>query len=1233
MARSPLFDIYDPANELNQAAGLGMLPDGGDIDPIGLVPIRRRPQLSDLMPEEEKQGLLSTLAAAGTSGIASLGWLLDAPGSFVRGALAGKPLSFLGSSDDRVTGRELLRQYGLVGDKDTWGNFGGGLAAEVLLDPLTYGSLGLSAVLGQGARSAAGRAAGAAGLLRDAALDSVDNLGALRMARGLPAYADNLPRVREYNRLSTPRSLLAQIGDRGARSEARGRLMDQFRRFGVGPEGLDQAVGVLDDFRVPGTNIGFSVDGGPIGDAVARYADAAGNWTKTAPVIGNITRTAASLTSPAAGPLGVVGNDLELTNALQLDHRMAHRAARDAAEQLGGEDALALFNAQRAQVPDVVPSGPLAGQAIPENLRRFESSDIQRALNNWVESQPAPPGGVGPTLPRTSGDPLADWVLENTPEFQSIADNMARVGPQAEAAAAAAGLPSPRWTSANADTGYIPRQTKWFDRPSPPDIPGGSPAQQRPWTRGQQFINTSDNFGRGRSEYTDVVGGQDTFNRLTGTTADQFAVAGGVDSRGLQQALIRANERQARMILDSAFDAIGRKQPGQSIYQGIEDSVRNSPEYLNATPAQQAAMDAQLQQRVGRNYRDLADLIRSADTQFADTGTGIFDTPAWENVSRYRRGQARTVANANVLTNRLMQLAEPVPAGSTAGGVNIGLEEAAQRLGYDQRNFRQMWQASTGADPSNYSINERYITALSTLAPRNQASLPTQGLVRGLDNITNAFKVGALASPAFHVRNLYSGIANSVAHGSFNPLDYWAAFQASRGNYDALVSRLRRSPAFAGMTDEEILNEYIRRAGEQGVSSGNLIDDVSGRPEQEIRGNYPGAGDGSSVARAFYNQDRTWGQFLTDLTSMRGVGWSRDPAARNTNPLLVANDAVGSTVEDTLRNGVFINQLRQGVDPGIAGDLNRMVNVDYRPEAFTDFDRSILKRAMPFWSFQKNISPSIFDRLVYRPGGAQGQAVRAVTRGTEPTADNLVPEHLRQSAAIPLPSEWTSLLGGTPKEGLRRYLTNVDLPWESTFSLLAPGVGPTVSSRLADTIQKTGSNLLGMANPLIKAPLEYVTNRQLYSGRQLSDLYSVLEQDIGPIGRPLEQAAVNFLPFGARAIGTYRQLRDDRLDPADRYAKAAFNLLAGLKLTDVDSERTKQLAARDMLNKMLQATPGVRTYENVTVPEDVLRAMPEEQRRQYLLYKIIQSEAAKRARDKKKAEAALDPLQVLGVIQ
>jgi hypothetical protein len=97
--------------------------------------------------------------------------------------------------------------------------------------------------------------------------------------------------------------------------------------------------------------------------------------------------------------------------------------------------------------------------------------------------------------------------------------------------------------------------------------------------------------------------------------------------------------------------------------------------------------------------------------------------------------------------------------------------------------------------------------------------------------------------------------------------------------------------------------------------------------------------------------------------------------------------------------------------------------------------------------------------------------------------------------------------------------------------------------------------------------------------------------------------------------------------------KLFINNTLGGKVTDYDIRKSQDKAARETLNQLLQTTPGVRTYENLTVPEDVLRSMPREQQQQYLLYKVIQAEAAKRGRDRKRREAAIDPLQVLGLIQ
>ncbi len=1219
--RSPLFDIYDPYGTLAEQAQFGMLPSADEeMDPIGLVPIRRKPTLSDLMPEEEKTGMLRSLAEMGSSGLSAVGWLLDTPGAIIRGGLSGglgKAASALWeTSDDRVTGRELLRQYGMTGSEDTWSNFGTGLAAEVLLDPLTY--VAPWALLGKGAYTPAGKALQSTGRLRFAAEDAYRGLepSLQQAARGAVAR-DAGQGVRQYLRNATPRQILAEAPDY---ADALQRFQDQARRFGADPNNLDAPITGVMDFRIPGTNIGWNWRGGQTADQIAGGLDWLGESSKTNRYTGPLV---SALNAAFHAPSGST-----LDPAVQWDSRIAR------ADNIRRDEATSLLRtrqmreAMNAVVPD---SAVINGtqQAIPEELRRFNSTDLQRALVDYAESPSeygVAPGYFGPVLPRqrTSGNEVADWVLENVPEFREIREAYVGLGPRAAAEAEALGLHLPTWRG---DTGteFIPRQLKWWQRRLLPDRPNAVPNQPRPWTQGERILNTADNFGRSRRDYTDIPGGQRTFRMLTGNANPAL------DSADLQRRLLGANETDARQMLEQAFDTIGVERP----FQAELLELRNSAAFRNADPTRQGEMLEPVMRRIQRNEDDLVELLRGSDTQFAQNRTGIFDTPGWENFRRYELGQNRVAANTERVITRLMDAATPIAAGGPTDGM-VRLDQAAERLGFQADNFRRMWasrHAPNGAtsDPTNLMLPERTVEALRTLTQNTRLGGPEQGLLGAVDQFTNAFKVGALASPAFHVRNTYSGATNALAFGAFNPLDWWAALRASGGNYGALARRLERAPGFERLSPEQRVAQFLDMTGGYKVASGNIFDDVTGLPEQELKGTWLGADNGEGILDSLYRRGRGWREYANNFFSLRGVGITQEPLARNTNPLLVANDAVGSAVEDALRSGVFLNQIRKGVDPGAAADLVRMSQVDYSPAAFTSFERG-LKRVMPFYSFQKGILKSIGDQLMYNPGGTQGQLVRAVTRGTQPSEDNFIPEYLRQSAAIPLPPDLPWIFGGSQREGLQRYLTNIDLPFESTFNLFTPGTGATTSAVIGNTLAKTGSNLLGMTNPLIKAPIEFVTNRQLFSGRDLSDLYSVLERDLGEVGRPLEQAVVNFVPFGARGIGLYRQLTDQRLDPADRYTKAAWNLLAGAKLTDIDQERTKRLAARQMLNNLLETTPGVRTYENITVPEDVLRQMPEEQRRMYLLYRVIQAEAAKRARERKKQEAALDPMQVLGVV-
>jgi hypothetical protein len=472
--------------------------------------------------------------------------------------------------------------------------------------------------------------------------------------------------------------------------------------------------------------------------------------------------------------------------------------------------------------------------------------------------------------------------------------------------------------------------------------------------------------------------------------------------------------------------------------------------------------------------------------------------------------------------------------------------------------------------------------------------------------------------------------------GAFDPRDWWTGTQLRRGDYSALPGKLRGAPGYTDitvggvtrpMTDEEIIRKFLTDAGGQGLGTSIASDELlSGAAGSQLKGMYPGAAPPtwSSLARRVYQPNRTWREAARDYNP-----FALRSGSGNRNPLLELGDRAAETTDAGNRYGVYLNQIRKGASPEEAMRIANLTQVNYGADAFTNFERDVLKRVMPFYSYSRGIMPLITDQLVNKPAGLMGQSIRAINRAGDPTEESFVPEYLRQSAAIPV-VPGLPLVGLDPDSNLKRFLTNIDLPYESVINLLTPGTGNTVTEKVGNTLQKTAMNLLGQTNPLIKGPLEMATNRQFFSGRQLSDLYSVFEQTLGAPGRTLEQIAVN-APGGSRLVGTYRQLVDDRLTPSEKLSKFAVNALTGLKFQDVDQERTRQLAARDMLNQLLQTTPGVRTYENVTVPEDVLRAMPREQQQMYLLYKIIQSEAAKRAREKKKAN--LDPLQMLGVVQ
>lgn len=144
------------------------------IDSVGTTrprrPRRRRAESLpfDLTPEQTTS-LISRAGGTAISGLGAAANTLDLPGSSVRDIIGGiqtgdwsrhNPLDQwldpFGSNaeENRVTGRDLLRNAGAIGKKDTWGNFAGGFGVELVTDPTwLLGGIGLAGKAGKAAKA------------------------------------------------------------------------------------------------------------------------------------------------------------------------------------------------------------------------------------------------------------------------------------------------------------------------------------------------------------------------------------------------------------------------------------------------------------------------------------------------------------------------------------------------------------------------------------------------------------------------------------------------------------------------------------------------------------------------------------------------------------------------------------------------------------------------------------------------------------------------------------------------------------------------------------------------------------------------------------------------------------------------------------------------------------------------------------------------------------------------
>lgn len=250
-------------------------------------------------------------------------------------------------------------------------------------------------------------------------------------------------------------------------------------------------------------------------------------------------------------------------------------------------------------------------------------------------------------------------------------------------------------------------------------------------------------------------------------------------------------------------------------------------------------------------------------------------------------------------------------------------------------------------------------------------------------------------------------------------------------------------------------------------------------------------------------------------------------------------------------------------------------------------------------TFSRRSLPPLLEDLANNPAKVAG-ATRLLTGVRQP--GDFVPPWIAEGASIPLP--------GAP-DGQQRYISSFGLPMEDELV-------KTLGSAMQGDPQRVFQQLFGMSQPFVKLPAEIATGVQMYSGRKLEDLKPYQSLTLGGL-IPDDTARIATQVVGNSPASRFFSTADKLTDPRKSLIDTGINTLTGARITDVDTDKVKERVAQDLLKKMLSGKPGVRTSEDVYVPQDQIQKLTPDDLMEYNLLKEIQRRSQARSRAEKSA--------------
>lgn len=654
----------------------------------------------------------------------------------------------------------------------------------------------------------------------------------------------------------------------------------------------------------------------------------------------------------------------------------------------------------------------------------------------------------------------------------------------------------------------------------------------------------------------------------------------------------------ARRVYDKHFH--GGTETVNKIY--ADPDVINAPSIKEAADVIQAKYGGQYWGEDSRNaFEFLANSVKSKTE--AQQGK-LFGYDINADIQSRHIALRGEIKRADTMLDALSKFAKPITELKTAEPVmkiseiipQIRLQEQTDTGGALVKLLEKMGVSADEqslAAVKNLVVPERLAKSLIGMNSSFNAPEAAGKLLSMIDTWTNTFKVGVLSWPSRVVRDLMSGQAMNVLTGNFTTEAANDAVKLIKGG---TVENSLKIPIVKQMLAERglpataengtaILRELAytdqmfsasQGIGGTGSMSGTASKAVQGR-SKELVSEFPGLVP--ITPKSIATAGTSWWNPL-DIRAL-----TQSPTGFK--PVAIIEEASRFT-DGANRLVPYLKNLYEGMAPKEAANLVNAIQVNYKPEAFTAFERKVLKRVMPFYSFASRMVPETIKQLMERPGGGIAQALRASNAPRSKEA--FIPDYVSEGTAIPV-----------GKDG--RYLTGFGMMHESLGDVAA--LRPSATGTVTRTAQKLGA----MLNPALKLPIELMTGVNMYTGRPQRELYQF------PTDEPIVNMLLGNTPL-SRSVNTVRKLTDDRKSIPDK----ALALTTGIGVTDLSGgiQRAKELTAKRLLEEKLLESPRIKQHSELYVPEELYPMLTEKEKMAMRAYYTMQKNAQKAAKEKKK---------------